>query len=132
MQDEKLRAAIMPHEAIELNVKDADGSRHKYNLKVAYDLNAICLVEELTGKNLLIGLTAFLDKPSVHDIRALFYAGLLLNHPEFTGQHGLQVIGTWVTLANAKHVWATCIKAFKSQLPEEEQAKLNPPPATAS
>lgn len=119
-----LRRRLTPSVPFTLRVEDSDGSVFESSLRVAFDLNAFALYEDVTGINVLRDLGVVFDAPNVTILTALLWVGLRLYHPEYHGIQGLETLRANITLANVKDVKAACTTAFLAQLPKEQADKL--------
>lgn len=75
--------------------------------KLVFDFNALCKLEETTGKNALRGETW--SDLSALDVRALLWGALLRDDPELT----LDQVGEFVNFGNLEDVTAAIQKAFE-------------------
>jgi hypothetical protein len=119
-----LRRRITPSVPFTLTVEDTDGSKFSSSLRVAFDCNAFVAFEQETGINILRDLGVVFDRPNIRLLTALFWAGLQLNHPEYEGAEGLDVLRANIGLSNIKDIKEVCTKAFLLQLPKEQAARL--------
>jgi len=83
--------------------------------KLVFDFNALCKLEEMTGKNALDGETW--QQPRASDIRILLWAALLRNEPELT----LEDTGAMLTISSLSQVTESLRQAFESaSMPADE------------
>jgi len=116
-----IRERISPSVPFTLAVEDARG-KFSLSLKLAYDFDALGLVEEQTGKSMLTQATEVFDNPSCKSVSVLFWAALQENHPEYAGEKGLRAVRKNLTLGQAKAAREACFEAFLKQLPDEQVA----------
>lgn len=119
-----VRQRITPSVPFILKVKDANKDAFEQSFQVAFDFNALCLVEKHLGINALTQFGKLLEEPSASAIVVLLWAGIQKNHPDFDGDEGLEVLGANLTLESAKPAFAACLEALLAQLPEEQAAKI--------
>jgi hypothetical protein len=120
----ELRKRITPSVPFLLKVNDANGDKFEISFQIAYDFNALCLLEAKLGINVLREFGRLLDEPSASTIATIFWAGVQKNHPDYAGDEGLDAIGSNLTLESAKEAFVACIEALVSQLPEEQAARI--------
>ena len=85
----------------EVEVKLGDKLR-----KLCFDFNAICRLEEKSGKNALSSETW--NNLSALDVRALLWAACLKDDPELT----IESVGEFITFKNLPEITAAIEKAF--------------------
>jgi hypothetical protein len=119
-----LRKRITPSVPFTLNVEDDNGDKFTQTFDLAYDLNTLILIEEKLGKSSFTDLGEILDNPTATNVSILFWAAVQINHPEYAGEEGLQLVRTNLTVGTAKAAMAACSEAFVAQLPEEQVKKL--------
>ena len=86
--------------------------------KLVFDFNAICRLEEETGKNALAGDTW--SNLTASDVRALLWGALLRDDPELS----LSKVGELITFNNLPQITEAIQKAFEAAaVPEESSAK---------
>ena len=83
-----------------------------------YDLNAMCTVEELTGES----LTDLMRKPTIKNIRAVIWAGLIHEDSAITQDD----VGGMIELSELQHVIGQIHKALGT---DAVPAGENPTPA---
>jgi hypothetical protein len=76
-----------------------------------YDLNAFCDLERVTGKS----ITEF-SSPSITDVRALVWAGLLHEEPGLTERE----VGALLGMADVQDVMGLVAEALGLAMPEAE------------
>lgn len=82
--------------------------------KLCFDFNAICRLEETTGKNALSSETW--SNLSAMDVRALLWGALLRDDPELT----LEKVGEFINFKNLPEITAAIEKAFaNAAVPED-------------
>lgn len=74
--------------------------------ELKYDLNALELVEELTG----VTLDKATEKVSMKTLKVLLYSGLVHQDPDLT----VDYVGSLVTMENIKEVSEALTKCFKN------------------
>ena len=85
--------------------------------KLIFDFNAICKLEEVTGKNALSGETW--SSLSATDVRALLWGALLRDDPSLE----LSDVGQLITFQNLPVITEAIEKAFQaSAVPEGEDS----------
>jgi hypothetical protein len=83
-----------------------------------YDLNAMCTVEELTGES----LTDLMRKPTIKNIRAVIWAGLIHEDPAITQTD----VGGWIELAELQHIIQQIHKALgKDVVPADAENPID-------
>lgn len=116
-----LRRRVTPSVPFTFEVEDANGDKFEQSFRLAYDLNAIALFEEVTGHNLLREIDVLFKNPSVTTITAMVWAGLQPYHADdFGSVEGLQIVRANLTLPQLTGALSKCIEAFLSQLPKEK------------
>lgn len=113
-----VRRRITPSVPFTLRVENQDGSSFELSLRLAFDFNALALVEEETGINALNG-EAF-QKQNATVLSALLWAALQKHHPEYAGREGLEVVRTWLDLGNVTAVLDALTEAFLATMPKEK------------
>jgi hypothetical protein len=82
-----------------------------------FDLEAVAVAEDLTGKPLLTGLRQIdINTPTISLVRNMLFACLHANHPEIT-LFGVKVL---VTRANIWEVWTVVLNAWTAGLAEPD------------
>lgn len=120
----ELRKRITPSTPFILSVVDADGGKFETSFQIAYDFNALCLIEKSLNINVLKQFASLLLEANAQTIAVLLWAGVQKNHPQYAGVEGLEIIGSNLTLESAKAAFAACIEALIAQLPVEMAAKI--------
>jgi hypothetical protein len=113
-----IRRRITPSIPFTMRVENADKSSFELDLRLSFDFNALALVEQKTGINMLT-MEVF-DSPSVTTMSALLWAAIQENHPEYEGDEGLSTVRSWLTLANTAEVFKALTDAFLATLPKEK------------
>ena len=96
------RNKAMPEIEIELDKKR----------KLVFDFNAMCRLEEITGKNSLQGDTW--ENLSALDVRALLWGALLRDDKDIT----LEDVGGLINFSNLSVVTEAIQKAFEAAAPD--------------
>ena len=117
-----LRRRITPTVPLVLHVEDSDRGSFDVSFRLAFDLNAMALVEEKTGLNMLTG-EAF-KEPNASRTSILLWAAVQENNPEYAGDGGLYAIRSFLTLSNAQEVLTAINEAFIAALPREQVAAM--------
>lgn len=82
-----------------------------------FDFNALCRLEELTGKNALNGETW--SSLSAKDVRALLWSAMLREDPDLT----IQEVGEMITFSNMTQIMKTLERAFvNAAVPEDSKS----------
>lgn len=85
--------------------------------RLVFDFNALCRLEELTGKNALSGETW--SNLTARDVRALLWSAMLRDDPELK----LEEVGELVNFKNLSKVTQALEKAFVSaSIPEDDKS----------
>jgi hypothetical protein len=92
----------------------------QFNL--AYDFNAFALIEGRTGLNVL--KAELFKNINATNIRVLFWGALQLYHPEFEGDNGLEVAGSYINFENSKDIAQVLKKAFLLSLPKARREQI--------
>lgn len=124
MSQSELRQRITPSTPFILSVNDADGGKFETSFRIAYDFNALCLIEKHLQINVLKQFATLLVDADAQTIVVLLWAGVQKNHPEYAGLQGLEALGSNLTLESAKAAFAACIEALIGQLPADTAAKI--------
>lgn len=103
-------------------MEDADGSAFEVNFRLSYDFNAMALVEEKTGLSMMSG-TIFANA-TARKTQVLLWAGIVANNPDYAGDEGLEVIGTYLSLDNAAKALDAIMEAFFMSLPKQRAEEL--------
>lgn len=89
---------------------------HEYQL--CFDYNSLAVAEKVTGKSYLMGLS--FEHATAAEVRALFYAALLMLQPDTT----LEAAGALITPSNAPKVVKAIVDAYiESHEPDEDELK---------
>lgn len=125
MSEEKsaLRRRITPFIPHSITFADEAGTWVE-TFQLAYDLNAISLFEEFSGKNLFKDLGVILADPNVTNVTALLWAALQLNHKQYKGYAGLHLLRANLTMEHLQPALDACVQAFLGQLPKEKADKI--------
>jgi hypothetical protein len=122
---------------------DADGGVRTLSVRLAFDFNAFALIEGKTGLNMLRG-DLFRQLNATNLVVAL-WAALQLNNPEYSGDEGLEFLGSIVDLSNSADIGTAVKEAFLLCLSKDAREKIqaaeakadagsegsgNPPPTT--
>ena len=121
----ELRKRITPATPFILSTVDAGGGKFDTSFQIAYDFNALCLIEKTLNINVLKQFAGLLVEANAQTIAVLLWAGVQKNHPDYAGPDGLEVLCSNLTLASAKAAFAACITALVAQLPKEMADKIN-------
>ncbi len=122
MAKSNLRRRITPSVPFSTSVENADGGKFELNLRLSFNFNAMALVEEKTGMSMLTG--EVFQHPSAKNTTVLLWAALLENHPEYEGDEGLDAVGTYLNLTNAKDALAAIQAAFVASLPKSTAEQI--------
>jgi hypothetical protein len=87
--------------------------------QLVFSFNSICVVESLTGINLL---KASISDVSAVNVRALLYAALLPTYPDMT----LEAAGNMVTMRNVGTLHNALISAWFGSIETDSDAEDNP------
>lgn len=117
-----IRRRITPSVPLHLRVENSDKSAFELDLRLSFDFNAMALIEEKSGLNMLDG-TAF-NNPSASVISVLLWAAMQENHPEYEGDEGLAAVRTWLNIGNVASVMESLREAFLAALPEEKAKEI--------
>ena len=101
---------------------EADGGVRTLSLRLAFDFNAFSLIESRTSLNMLRG-DLFRQLNATNLVVAL-WAALQLNNPEYSGDEGLEFIGSIVDLSNSAEVGKAVKEAFLLCLAKEQREKI--------
>lgn len=82
--------------------------------KLVFDFNAICALEDVTGKNALDGKTW--NALSARDVRALLWGALLRDDPKLT----IERVGELINFTNLPIITAAIEKAFSNAAISDE------------
>lgn len=102
--ESKNAQAAMPEIEIELDKKR----------KLIFDFNAVCKLEEATGRNALSGETW--NSLSAQDVRALLWGALLKDDPGLT----IERVGQFINFQNLPKITEAIEKAFRNAAPTSE------------
>ena len=109
MGSKNLQAA-MPEVEIDLDRKR----------KLIFDFNAICKLEEVTGRNALSG--EMWSSMKAQDVRALLWGALLKDDPDLT----VDQVGSLITFKNLPVITAAIEKAFaNAAMTDEDKSSGN-------
>ena len=89
-----LRRCIAPSVPLALDLSENDGRTFHLELKLSFDFNALGAFQEKTGINPLEGNVW--QNPSPLVLRALFWAALLAEQPEYESDDGLRIAGSYM------------------------------------
>ena len=117
-----LRRRITPFVPFSTMIEDADGGKFEVHFKLSFDFNALALIEEKTGLSALTG--EVFSVPTARNTIVLLWAAIQENHPEYAGEEGLQVIGSLLSLGNAKEALQAVQAAFLASLPKDRADAL--------
>jgi hypothetical protein len=82
--------------------------------RLRYDLNAMCMVEELTGESLM----DLMRKPTIKNMRTVIWAGLIHEDPAITQE----AVGNLIDLGELKDVIRLIHKALGLDIPAADEA----------
>lgn len=88
--------------------------------KLTFDFNAVCVVDELTGINLLEASVSTVSAPNV---RALLFASLLHDEPKLT----IEEVGSWITMSNLINVRKAITAAWFASLDTDDDDEAPAP-----
>lgn len=80
---------------------------------LAFDFNAICHAEKLTGLNLL---TAIVTDISASQLRALLWSAILKDNSGFT----IDEVGSWITAHNAPTIHKALVAAWFGSISKDD------------
>lgn len=118
-----LRRRNCPPTPFLLTIEDETG-KQDISFQLAYDINALCLVEEVTGLSLLTDIQELFQTPNLRIATALFWAAIQKHHPDYEGLDGLRAVREMLSLSDMLPVLTKCCEAFVNQLPKEQAAKI--------
>ena len=125
-----VRHHLAPSVPLELTLVDKFGSR-KMEFALAFDFNSFALIEEKTGENMLLA-GPFFDDLNANKLRVAFWAALQVNHQDdYSGDEGVEVVGPYITVANAAQTREGIKDAFVACLPPEIQKAIKEATAAA-
>lgn len=116
-----VRKRITPSVPFALQVQGEAGLE-MIGLRLNFDFNALCLVEEKTGFSLLSG-TIF-NHLSAVNVSVLLWAAVQANHVEYRGEEGLEDVRAMLTLRNADAVVEAVQECFIKNLPDDQQVRI--------
>jgi hypothetical protein len=126
-----LRRRIAPSIPFSLELAEDGGKMLKLELRLAFDFNALALVEEITGKSMLAG--EIWQTLTASNVSALFWASLLAHQPEYEGKEGLAMVRSYMDAGNAAAITQAVTRAFVASLPPAQQeAMLNARPTNGA
>lgn len=118
-----LRSRITPSFPLQLLVKNSDGSSFELSFKLCFDANALGIVEEQTGLNMLEG--AAFRGLNVSRLRLLLYAAINRYHgKDYAGAEGLEALGSYLDLENIETVQEAITEAFLISLKKEKADEI--------
>lgn len=116
-----VRKRITPSVPFALSFQGEEGMA-TIGLRLNYDFNALCLVEEKTGYSLLSG-TIF-NHLNAQIVSVLLWAAVQGNHPEFRGDEGLDELRSLLTLRNYEPALDAVQECFIKNLPDDQQVRI--------
>jgi hypothetical protein len=121
-----LVSRIAPSVPFTLEWENADGSKQSLGVRLAYDLNALAIIEEKLGLSPTVDVEEiFFSKPTVKCAQVLLYAALQLNHEDdFPGEDGYKAVGSVLTLQTMGAAKDACWEAYLGQLKPEAAQKF--------
>jgi hypothetical protein len=123
-----LRRRVAPSAPLEISFSDENGS-FTQTYRVAFDLNVFAEISEKTGVPALsLDLWTKLD---ARVLRAMLWAALLPNHPEFDTRdrkgrtnEGIETIGSWLDGDNQERSAHALWEAYLLYLPDDQAEEL--------
>ena len=116
-----IRRAIAPATPLTLELEGEQG-KFILNVKLAFDFNAFSRIEAKTGANIFLG-NIFSNLNATNTV-VLFWAALQRHNPEYAGDEGLEVVGTYLTIENAPIVANALKNAFLASLSKDSRAAI--------
>ncbi len=116
----ELRKWLAPSVPFTVVLQDANGKfEHGFNL--CFDFNALALIERHLGVNLLAQFSQIFTI-SATSVSVFFWAAIQAYHPEYEGQEGLNVVRSYLNIANFESAALKVQEAFKLSLNAEQLA----------
>jgi hypothetical protein len=89
-----LRRCVAPSVPLSLDLSENNGRRFHLEVQLSFDFNALAAFQKQTGINPLEGNVW--ERPSPVVLRALFWAALLAEQPEYDSDDGLRIAGSYM------------------------------------
>ena len=102
----------LPNIALEL-----DGTTYR----LAFDFNALCMAEEVTGQNLMQRVFDLREMPA-KTFRAVLWASLLKAQPDVT----LERSGALITPGNIPTIYSKLVEAWFASVPTKDKESTDP------
>jgi hypothetical protein len=122
-----LKKRIVPALPITIEVKDEGGQPYKLEFHLSYDFNAAAALQEKTvSKQYPMGiklpeLSAWSHVTEPIFISALFWAGIIVRHPEYNSDEGLEVIRSYMDENNKDVITKACWDAYLLNVTKEKR-----------
>jgi len=117
-----IKRRVAPSYPFTLEIED-DKGKLVLNFRLSFDFNAFARIEEQT-KIPMLGLQIW-TKLSATTIRAMLWAAVIANHPEFEDEKvGLEAIGEYLRLANVDRVVDALWEAYLLGFTRDKAAAL--------
>lgn len=120
-QETSLRKAIAPSTPLSLELEGEQG-KFVIHVKLAFDFNAYALIEARTGLNIL--KNQLFTNINATNIVVMLWAALQRYNPDYVGDEGLEVIGTYVSIENFGVVAQALKAAFLASLSKEARESI--------
>lgn len=114
-----IRKRLTPGYPFALEVELDGGDKQTIGLRLNYDMNSACLVEDRTGFPGLSG--KIFNSLTAVNVTILLWAMVQANHPEYAGDEGLAEIRSLLTLRNSAAVSDAVQECFIRNLPDDRQ-----------
>jgi hypothetical protein len=121
-QTTELRRRIAPSVPLTLELADDSGEKFTRSFLLAFDFNAMTSVLEQTGYSMLTG--EIWNHVNEKTLSIMFHAAVLLRHPEYASDNGLEVIRSYMDTMNTEAITNALNDAFLLQLPPARRKKV--------
>lgn len=115
-----LRKWLAPSVPFTVVLQDNSG-RFEHNFKLAFDFNALALIEAHLGVNLLAQFSGIFNI-SATSVSIFFWAAAQAYQPEYAGDEGLECLRSYFTIGNFEAAAVAIQDAFKLSLNEDQRA----------
>jgi hypothetical protein len=105
-----LRRCVAPSVPLSLDLPERNGSTFHIELRLSFDFNALAAFMKQTGINPLEGNVW--ERPSPVVLRALFWAALLAEQPEYDSEDGLRIAGSYMRPDSAVAIAEATLRAY--------------------
>jgi hypothetical protein len=117
-----LRRRIVSSLPLDLKLQDDNGSVQTLSFRLSFDFNAIALIEEQTGFQVLTG--EIWRNLNAKNLSIMFWAAILANSPQYQGEDGLEIVRSYMDAGNSDQIAEAILDAYILSLPPEKRQMM--------